>query len=147
MYQCEKSLIFVFLQNTGMVTDLAVEVTRLNLEGTGTVEVLGGNHTREALQALHRKDMLSCSTVRVDLYKPLPRILALRLGYAHNTVLHEKNKPLSFIDKVRLMRDCRPAHQMAQKETKEWQDSLATVFGVKVCNLYRSSNTETGTHG
>lgn len=115
----------------GMVTDGMVSPSTLYQEGTGKVEVLGGNHSREALQTLYRKGTLSYSTVNCDLFRPLPRIFALSIGYAHNTVLHEKVKPVLFMDKARLMRECRPSGEMTKDETVKWKDSLVTVLGVK----------------
>ncbi|XP_060568788.1 uncharacterized protein LOC132727366, partial [Ruditapes philippinarum] len=86
----------------GMLTDDMVTHSTLYQEGSGKVEVLGGNHTREALQTLHRKGTLGYTTVKCNLFRPLPRIFALRIGYSHNMVLHEKVKPVSFMDKARM---------------------------------------------
>jgi hypothetical protein len=116
----------------GMLTDDMVTHSTLYQEGSGKVEVLGGNHTREALQTLHRKGTLGYTTVKCNLFRPLPRIFALRIGYSHNMVLHEKVKPVSFMDKARMMRDCRPSLDMTKEETNKWKDSLKTVLGVKV---------------
>jgi hypothetical protein len=66
---------------------------------------MGGNHTREALQTLYRKGNLPYITVKCNLLRPLLRIFALRIGYSHKMVIHEKVKPVSVIDKTSMIRD------------------------------------------
>lgn len=116
----------------GMLTSEGVSVATLKEEGSAAIEVLGGNHTREALQSLYVKGVLACKTVKVSLYNPLTTTAALAIGYQHNAILHEKKRPLSFVDKVRLMRDCRPAVDMNKEELAEWKDMLLVIFRVKV---------------
>ncbi|XP_053406064.1 uncharacterized protein LOC128559065 isoform X2 [Mercenaria mercenaria] len=116
----------------GMLTSDQVQTDSLAEEDTATVEVLGGNHTRQALQSLFLKGLLTSHTVKVNLYKPLPLTAALAIGYQHNALLHERKRPLNFMDKVRLMRQCRPAVQMSKSQLNEWKDMLVTVFRAKV---------------
>lgn len=123
---------FVIL--VGMLNSSTMDPEKLSDEGYGKVEVLGGNHTREALQSLLLKGALSCSTVKVNIYKPLPVSSALAVGYQHNAILQEKRRPMHFIDKVRLMRYCRPSDTMTKNELLEWKDMLVIVFRAKVCN-------------
>ncbi|KAH3870868.1 hypothetical protein DPMN_034059 [Dreissena polymorpha] len=66
--------------------------------GAVQVETLGGNHTREALQGL------------------------LRRGLA--TITTEKQKPLSFIDKMMLMRQVRPSMHMSPTDMKAWKEDI-----------------------
>lgn len=105
---------------------------QLHQPGAGKVEILGGNHTREALLALHHKGLVGRDIAKVNLYKELPRTAALTIGHAHNYVLHEKRQPVSFVDKVRLMRECRPSSSMTKKEIKEWKLMLTAIFKAKV---------------
>ena len=116
----------------GMLTNEEMKLDNIQIEGTGNIEVLGGNHTREAIQSLLKDGLLNKKTVKVNLYKPLPLTAALAIGYQHNSVLHEKKKPLTFMDKVNIMRQCRPAEQMNRQQTNEWKDRLLFIFRVKV---------------
>ena len=116
----------------GMLTNEAIKLDNLHVEGTGNIEVLGGNHTRQALQSLLQRGLLCEKTVKVNLYKPLPITAALAIGYQHNAVLHEKKRPLTFMDKVKIMRQCRPAQQMDRTQNNEWKDMLVTIFRAKV---------------
>jgi hypothetical protein len=115
-----------------MLTSENVNPASLAIETDDKVEVLGGNHTREALQSLHMKGSLTNSVVKVNLYRPLPVTAALAIGYQHNTLLQEKRKPMTFIDKVRLMRHCRPDMPMSTEQFTEWKDMLVVVFRAKV---------------
>lgn len=71
--------------------------------------------------------VVKCLTVKVNLYKPLPRTLALGVGYQHNFILHERKRLMTFLDKVRLMRDCLPE----TGEANEWKDMFVITFRVK----------------
>lgn len=116
----------------GMLTSEGINVATLKDEGSTSIEVLGGNHTREALQSLYLKGVHTCKTVKVNLYNPHTTTAALAIGYQHNAILHEAKRPLCFVDKVRLMRDCRPAVSMNKVELAEWKDMLVVVFRAKV---------------
>ncbi|KAH3863691.1 hypothetical protein DPMN_026681 [Dreissena polymorpha] len=82
------------------------------LVGKVKVEILGGNHNREALQRLLRD------------------ATALMMGYQHNTSL-EKQKRLTFIDKVRLMRKVLPPMPLAPADKKAWKEQLSIIFQMK----------------
>lgn len=100
--------------------------------GSVDVEVLGGNHTRLALQSLLEKGLLHSPYVKVNLYQPLPRTEALTLGYQHNFLLEEKKKPMSFVEKVKLMRECRPSANMSSSQISSWKEMLCIIFRVDV---------------
>ncbi|KAH3875564.1 hypothetical protein DPMN_038832 [Dreissena polymorpha] len=77
------------------------DTSHLDRKGGSKVEVLGGNHTREALQTLHARGTLDRETVQVKLYRELPQTTALSIiGFQHNAVLQEGRKPLTFLDKI-----------------------------------------------
>ncbi|XP_052287057.1 uncharacterized protein LOC127882458 [Dreissena polymorpha] len=105
--------------------------SHLDREGGSKVEVLGGNHTREALLTLHARGTLDRETVQVNLYRELPQTTALSIGFQHNAVLQEGRKQLTFLDKVRLMRHCRPSDHMTKRQINEWKDGLVVVFRSK----------------
>jgi hypothetical protein len=104
--------------------------------GAAEIEVLGGNHTRLALQSLFDEGLLTSPIVKVNLYKALPRTEALAIGMQHNVILEEKKKPLSFVDKVKLMRECRPTEMMNVTEISSWKDMLCIIFRVEVCKTF-----------
>ncbi|KAH3847053.1 hypothetical protein DPMN_089365 [Dreissena polymorpha] len=68
------------------------DTSHLDREGGSKVEVLGGNHTREALHTLHARGTLGRETVQVNLYRELPHTTALSIGFQHNAVLQEGRK-------------------------------------------------------
>lgn len=116
----------------GMLTSETVNPVELRNDGCCKVEVLGGNHTRQALQSLHERGTLTNPLVKVNVYRPLPVTAALAIGYQHNTLLQEKRRPLQFIEKVRLMRYCRPSENMSKDEVTHWKDMLVVIFRTKV---------------
>jgi len=85
------------------------------------------------LQTMYREGRGNMTTVKVNLYSGLSREAALSVGYQHNVLLHERKKPVAFLDKVRLMRHLRPAEEMDRQQVKDWKDSLLVVFRANVC--------------
>jgi hypothetical protein len=77
--------------------------------------------------------ILQYETVQVRIYSDLNQELALSLGYAHNMVTHEQRKVVTFMDKVRLMRDILPDDR-SRESLNFWKNSLALIFKKKVCN-------------
>ncbi|KAH3866679.1 hypothetical protein DPMN_029778 [Dreissena polymorpha] len=108
----------------------------------GQVEALGGNHTREALQGLLRRGLATITTVKMNMYSALSTCTALTVGWQHNVCLQEKQKPLSFIDKVRLMRQVRPSMHMSPTDMKAWKEALSSIFHVKQTDLEDNANEE-----
>ena len=93
----------LFIVLAGMV-DEEVDLDQLKEPNCGTdVEVLGGNHTRIALQYLHSSNHLHKETVKVRVYKDLTDAEALSIGYLHNKQA-EKSKKMTFMDETRLVK-------------------------------------------
>lgn len=86
----------------GLIND-DFKTVNLVKPGTKCVEVLGGNHTRAALQRILnsngclRKEQYEF--VYMDVYQNLTKDQALFLAYKHNE-LHEHSQELSFAEKV-----------------------------------------------
>ncbi len=60
------------------------ELNDLTDSGKTRVEVIGGNHTRAAFQALVADGTLQCETLKVKVYTGLTTAEALQVGYRHN---------------------------------------------------------------
>ncbi|XP_052255161.1 uncharacterized protein LOC127860896 [Dreissena polymorpha] len=114
----------------GMVPERC-DTTMLKTKGAVQVETLGGNHTREALQSLIRRGQSKLSTVKVNVYSLLSTATALTVGWQHNVVLQEKQKPITFVDKVRLMRQVPPSNPLTPADMKSWKGLLSSIFQVK----------------
>ena len=106
------------------------------ITGKVKVETLGGNHTREALQRLLKEGHSKLSTVKMNLYSQLSTATALMMGYQHNVVLREKQKPIHFVDKGRLMRQVLPRMPLAPAVMQAWKGKLSCIFQVKVNKWY-----------
>ena len=74
-----------FTMMVGCTSDTE-DLTKLEVPGGGRVEVLGGNHTRIALQELAADPALGSRFQHwnVQLYRTLPETLALKVSYDHN---------------------------------------------------------------
>ena len=68
-----------------------------------SVETLGGNHTRIALQYLNSANQLQNGMVKVCLYQGLSDDEALEVGFLHNKQA-ELSKKMSFMDQARLIK-------------------------------------------
>ena len=68
------------------------------LNGTFVIEVLGGNHTRQALTELQYSE-----NVPVVIYAGLTNDQALYLGYEHNRI-HHNNRVMTFEEDVMIFR-------------------------------------------
>ncbi|KAH3870647.1 hypothetical protein DPMN_033835, partial [Dreissena polymorpha] len=64
---------------------------------------------------------------------------ALPIGQQHNVVLREKHKPISFVDKVRLMRQHRPSMPLAPENRKAWIRKLCSIFQVEDMRRFQQS--------
>ncbi|KAH3870584.1 hypothetical protein DPMN_033772 [Dreissena polymorpha] len=49
------------------------------------------------------------------------------MGWQHNVVLQEKNKQITFVDKVRLMRQVRPSMPLAPAGMKGWKALISSI--------------------
>lgn len=100
-----KNLESQFRTNTALYTVLIghisepCELSGLAEAGSAKVEVLGGNHTRQALVNIGA-DVL----VQMDIYLNLREIDALKLGWVHNEI-HKFSKHASFEETVKLFHD------------------------------------------
>ncbi|XP_062608884.1 centromere-associated protein E-like [Saccostrea cucullata] len=95
------------------------------------IEVIGGNHTREALQQLHRDgDIDQQFCVLMDIYQNLSQGQVFHLGYLHNE-MHESSKKMSFPEKVILFRKLRETNETSNKTAKQnaaiWRGRVATI--------------------
>ena len=113
------------------------DVLSLREPDCGTeVEVIGGNHSRIALQYLLASGYLTEETVRVKLYSGLTDDEALEVGVFHNSQA-QKSKKMTFMDVSRLIRDklkdCLPENMLKEKQ------KLAKIFGLKVSIISSST--------
>ncbi|XP_052797629.1 uncharacterized protein LOC128229814 isoform X5 [Mya arenaria] len=93
--------------------------------GSCQIQTIGGNHTRIALQELRSKGVETPSLVQCHLYcDTIPRENALVLGLHHDMVHEELSKPLSFLDKAKIMRDVRPE----DRDSKKWKRRIGLIF-------------------
>lgn len=107
--------------------------------GVYLLEVLGGNHTRVALQQLAEEDARFTSW-EVKVYANLCDTQALYLAHEHNR-LHELGKHTSFEDYIRFFRvqleqvlgtGTVPETVDAEK-LLEWKRRLVAILALKVC--------------
>ncbi|XP_053406200.1 uncharacterized protein LOC123523270 isoform X2 [Mercenaria mercenaria] len=123
-----------FLKQQGQISimvgsvPVGTDISVLSSPGMCEVQVLGGNHSRTALQSLNRKGLLHSKLVKMQIYAGLSTEDALQLGVHHNEV-NTLSKELSFIEKVRLIRSMMPCSQMSPADIRVWKIKLKTVFG------------------
>ena len=83
--------------------DANVDVKNLHKPGAGSVQVLGGNHTRAALEMIGDIEILRSEEqykfVKMDIYHNLTNKQALFIAYRHNDI-HEQSKAMTFQEKV-----------------------------------------------
>ena len=118
----------------GNVMEDITDVDALKESGTYEVEVLGGNHTRAAIQNLRSKGLWSTSIVKMNVYRRLTTIEALQQGQLHNDVLNKSKKP-TFMDNCRLIRSLKPAGQ-SPDDIRSWKEDLMTVYSYTVSLQY-----------
>ncbi|XP_062566152.1 uncharacterized protein LOC134228509 isoform X2 [Saccostrea cucullata] len=143
--ELEKQLIDtpqVFSVLIGHVTAEDASLDVVQVEGFPHIEVLGGNHTRQALQNLMKREG-SIQKVCIDIYKNLTPTEAMLLGLNHNAK-HEYSKQTSFVEIVKLFRKLREECQSKEKSAKKcalmWRGQAAVIMGVntKLKNSYRT---------
>ena len=109
--------------------------------GDNKIEVLGGNHTRVALQTLIKQngvDICDYEFVYMDLYHDLTDQQAWFVGLQHNEI-HESSRPINFADKCTLLRKLFIASknkhgQLKRKEiATKWRSEVAATTGKSVC--------------
>lgn len=99
------------------------------LEGKHDLEVIGGNHTREALM-----DLDVDIKVPVTIYAGLSNDQALLVGYEHNKV-HQSSREMTFAEDVILFRSRLvgdPEAGLTQANRTQWRKRMANILGVTV---------------
>lgn len=113
-------------------------IDKIQEDGFPFVEVLGGNHTRQALQNLANKEG-AVRKVCVDLYENLTPSEAIFLGLKHNSI-HECSRQTSFVELVQLFRkllqECRKKEKLPKKCSSMWRDQVASIMCVNVSKVY-----------
>ena len=102
-------------------------------EGKHQLQVIGGNHSRIALQSLHLKypDRPAYQKCTIKLYINLTDQECLRVGYIHNKI-HNFALTSSFEDLTKLFqrhlkfKGEKPGKQI----TKRWKNSLVEILGL-----------------
>lgn len=138
-----------FIQNFQPYTTLVgllrvcenVPIADLCLPGKKCVEVLGGNHTRAALQRILNSDECvqkkKYEFVYMDIYQNLTKDQALFLAFKHNEI-HEHSQELSFAEKVsffrKLLLTCRRnyAGQTPKTISTKWRSEIAAIMNKSV---------------
>ena len=119
-------------------------IGQLDLPGKASVEVIGGNHTRVALQELHREGRSSVTSVIMDIYSVKSGDEQLtKLGIEHNKI-HEHARETTFQQHVELFRKIRSQKLLEKTEkgwsTKttigRWKDAVAYIMGIEVRNYW-----------
>lgn len=103
---------------------------------TAEIEVIGGNHTRAALQKLQLEGHIEENyCVLVNVYRKLTVAQTLHLGFMHNE-MHESSRKMSFQEKVILFRKLRNEARIDAKKPRqsviEWRGRVATVINKTV---------------
>lgn len=120
------SMIHSFDQYTTLVglVNVNCDVNKLDQPGTGTVQVLGGNHTRAALEIIHEMDVLRTEAkykfVKMDLYRNLTNEQALFIAFRHNDI-HEHSRAMTFQEKVTFF------HKLWDKKNNEMKNKPMKV--------------------
>ena len=99
------------------------------LEGKHTLEVLGGNHTRQALMEIDET-----IKVPVTIYAGLSNDQALVIGYEHNKK-NEKSRLMTFTETVVLFRrklTGDPDQALSQTQRTQWNRKMAEILGTTV---------------
>ncbi len=105
------------------------ELNDLTDSGKTRVEVIGGNHTRAAFQALVADGTLQCETLKVKVYTGLTTAEALQVGYRHNVVA-ASSKDMQFMDTVRVIH--KQLNSRSGQEKRRRKADLAMIFGYEV---------------
>ncbi|CAG2249834.1 unnamed protein product [Mytilus edulis] len=106
-----------------------LELDQLEIPGRAVVEVLGGNHTRQALMNIGKTNML----VSMDLYMSLSNEQALRLGLKHNDI-HRLSRQTTFEESIKLFREVlfrikkQKPHMKPKDISAEWRLNVASIM-------------------
>ena len=110
-----------------------INISDLQNPNTARIEVIGGNHTREAYKRLREEGYLEEQfCLPVDLYTNLSIPQILNLGFMHNEI-HEHSKKMTFEEKIKLFRKIRLETNMEHPNASPrvwsslWRGRLATL--------------------
>lgn len=128
----------VLLGNVIGISRKKIKERKLRKPGRYTIETVGGNHTRKAIQELIEEDEARFNhlcTVRCRLYFNLPHVEALRLGHDHN-MTNDLSKPTSVDDFIRMFR--KELHKLFDRNfsnipaiiIKHWHQNLCHILGL-----------------
>ena len=122
----------------GYTDDPTISLEKLATPGTGKIQVLGGNHTRLALQEILTEDPLfKLQTVFVDIYVGLTEEESLRIGVYHNQI-HDSARKITFEEEVRLFRKLlfrtRELHPEDHPKTQSshWRTTIGNLLQLPV---------------
>ena len=98
-----------------------------------SIETLGGNHTRLAIQELLESGEITDrqAVVKVRLYRDLTRWEALQIGFLHNKQA-SNSKDMTFFDIVRLMRPLLYGVESKSTELTARKDKVRIILDLKV---------------
>ncbi|CAG2199096.1 unnamed protein product [Mytilus edulis] len=130
----------VFTVLVGFVNSLEY-IEELQQPGKGPVEVLGGNHTRQALLNLEKN-----ICVPMNIYFNISNVQALKLGWLHNEI-HSSSKVTTFEEQVILFRNILEAVQRDNPNTiqrtinGEWRSKIAQILNKEKSELKKKYQT------
>ena len=127
------------------LVDNKCDTSKLDIEGTASVQVLGGNHSREALQILRTRTKSESYTtennfVYMDVYCNLTKEQAWYLGMSHNSI-HTNSKAMNFIENIRFFhkarQDCtdKMPGETKKKIAEKWRSIISAVLNISVRSL------------
>lgn len=115
------------------------------INGKVTIETIGGNHSRIALQELFDEGLLKTPIIYMNLYKNVTNTEALKLGFDHN-VCHELGKPTSpeelmFLFRKELLKLMTEEEVVSPQplNLRLWKEACASILGItktKLHNVY-----------
>ena len=105
---------------------------KVGIKGALRYQVIGGNHTRAAIQDLHLEGDSRFETWMADVYWNLSPEEALRGGFNHNSVAGS-NKAMTFAEEVGLFRKVMALQPRTGNRIKDalWKRDLCHVIGGK----------------
>ncbi|XP_053393658.1 uncharacterized protein LOC123543365 [Mercenaria mercenaria] len=106
----------------GLLVDGSIEMA--SKPGGCTVEVLGGNHTRIALQTLRKRGLWKLDELRVEVHANIDDQECLSLGIQHN-VVDKQALEMCFMDEVRLIR------KLMTSNPSQAREAMRHVFNLK----------------
>ena len=128
----------VLVGNVPNIDRQKISLKKLKKPNTYTIETIGGNHTRKAIQELLDEDEIKykhLEIVRCRMYVNLSSVDALRIGHEHN-ILNDVGKSTSAEDLVKLFRrELERIYHGSFREIplhiiKLWHSNLCLILGL-----------------